>query len=58
MNFVLVKVWDDFKMSAVNIIKDSFLKEKKLPPFSPPDLKTNNQARAASIQVFSGAKAE
>ena len=56
MNFVLVEAWDAFKMSAGNIIRDSFAKTN-LPPLSPPNLTTNNQACAASIQVSSGAKA-
>ena len=57
MNFVLVEVWYAFKMSAGNIIKDSFAKTK-LPPFSPTNLTTNFQAYAASIQVSYGSKAE
>ena len=36
---------------------DSFSKTKLL-PLSPPELTTNTQACAASIQVYSGAKAE
>ena len=57
MNSILVEAWDAFKVSDGNITRDIFVR-KKLPPFSPPDLKTNTQARTASIQVFSGAKAE
>ena len=42
MNFVLVESWDAFKMSAGNIIRDSFAKPKA-PPFIPTDLTTNIQ---------------
>ena len=44
-------------MSAGSIIRESFAK-KKLTPLIPNDLATNTQACAASIQVYSGAKAE
>ena len=57
MNYVLVEAWHAFNMSAVNIIRDSFVK-KKLPPRRPHRLTTNNQACAASIQVSSRTKAE
>ena len=57
MNSVLVESWDAFKMSAGNIIRDSFAKTK-LPPLRPNNLTTNTQACAASIQVSSGSKAE
>ena len=57
MNSVLVEAWDDFKVSAGNIIRDISTKTM-LPPLIPPYLITNTQACAASIQVYSGAKAE
>ena len=57
MNSVLVEALDAFKMSARNIIRDRF-SETNLLPLSPPNLTTNTQAYAASIQVSSGAKDE
>ena len=49
MNSVLVEAWDAFKMSASNIIRDSFAKTKIL-PLRPPNLTTNTQAYSASSQ--------
>ena len=40
MNSVLVEAWDDFKMSAGNIIRDRFAKKNPL-PLSLPNLTTN-----------------
>ena len=57
IHFILVEAWDAFKIPAGKIMRDSFEK-KKLPPLRPPNLTTNTQACAASIQVYSGAKAE
>ena len=57
MNFVLVEAWDDFRMSYGNTIRQIFA-TKKLLPLRPPNLTTNTQVCAASIQVSSGAKAE
>ena len=57
MNSVINEEWDVFKMSAGNIIMYSFTKTKLL-PLIPPDLTTNIQACAASIQVSSEAKDE
>ena len=57
MNSVLVISWDNFKVSAGNIIKDSFGKTK-LPPFRPPNLTTNTQICDASTQLPSGFKFE
>ena len=56
MKSVLVEAWVTFNMSAGNIIRYNFAKTK-LPPLIPPNLTTNNQACAASIQVYSGTKA-
>ena len=57
MKIFLVEAWDAFNMSACNIIRDSFAKTKLL-TLSPTRLKTNNQACAASIQVYDGFKDE
>ena len=57
MNPILVETWDNFKVSAGNIIRDSFV-QTNLPLFIPTDITKNNQACAASIQVFYGAKYE
>ena len=57
MNSILVEVWDEFKMSAGNTIRDRFSKTK-LPHLRHPDLTTNIQACDASIQVSFGYKAE
>ena len=57
MNSVLVEALEPFKMSAGNIIRDSFAKTK-LPPLIPNYLTTNTQACSASIQVSSGANTE
>ena len=56
MNSALVEVWDAFKMSARNIIRDRFAKNI-LPPLIPTDLTKNAQACAAFVQVSSGEKA-
>ena len=57
MNYVLVEVWEDFKVSDGNIIMDRFVKTN-LPPLIPTNLTKNNQACDNSIQVSSGSKAE
>ena len=57
MNSLLVEVWDAFKVSVSNIIRDSFIKKKLLPTI-PADFTTNTQACVSSVQVSSGAKSE
>ena len=57
MKFVLFEALDAFKMSDVNIIRDNFAKEQ-LPSLIPPNLTTNTQACADSIQLSSGSKAK
>ena len=57
MNSVLFEAWDAFKVSAGNVIRDSFEKIMLL-PIQPPDIATNIQACAASVEVYSGAKSE
>ena len=57
MNSFLVEAWDTFKMSAENIINDSYEKTMLL-PLSLTDLTTNKQACDAYIQVSSEAKSE
>ena len=56
-NSVLVEAWDSFKVSAGNIIRDSFAKTMIL-PLIPTNLTTNTQACTASIQVSFGPRAE
>ena len=55
-NSLLVESWDTFKVSSGKIIKENFVKKRY--PLRPPELKTNNQACAASIQASSVAKSE
>ena len=57
MHSILFEAWDTFNISSGNIIGDRFSKTE-LPPLSPTDLTTNTQECDASIQVYSGAKAE
>ena len=57
MKSILVEAWDDFKVSSVKVIRDSFLKTK-LPPLRPPNLTKNTQACASYTQVSSGNKPE
>ena len=57
MSSILVESWDAFKMSAGNITRDSFSKTNLL-PLMPPNLTTNTQACAATIQESSESKAE
>ena len=56
MNSVLVEAWDAFKVSSRNIISDSFT-ITKLTPLISPDLTTNTQECAASVQVYSESRA-
>ena len=57
MNSVLVEAWGAFNISDENIIGYIFAK-KKILSLIPPDLTTNTQACAASVQLSSGDKAE
>ena len=57
MNSVLVEAWNAFNMSAGNLERDIFT-TTKLHPLIPPNLTTNTQECAASIQVSPGSKAE
>ena len=57
MNSVFVEALGAFKISAGNIIRNSFAKTK-LPSLNTPDLTTNTQEYDASIQVSSISKAE
>ena len=52
MNSIFVEAWDAFKVSAGNIIRDSFVKTMLL-LLIPHELTINSQACAASIQVAS-----
>ena len=52
MKSVLVEARDAFKVSSGNIIVDSFAKNRLL-PLSPPNMITNTQAMAASVQTSS-----
>ena len=57
MDSVLVEAWDALKVSAGNIIRDIIAKTM-LPPLRTTNLTTYTHAGSASIQVFSGTKAE
>ena len=57
MNYVFVEAWDAFKMSAGNIIRDSFVKAN-LPHLIPTSRTTDTQACDTYIQVYYEAKAE
>ena len=52
MNSVLVEAWDAFKVSSLNIIRDSFAKTH-LTPLILPNMITNIQACVASVQTYS-----
>ena len=52
MNCVLVETWEDFTVSAGNIIRYIFDKNRLL-PLSPPNMVTNTQVCVASIQTSS-----
>ena len=57
MNSIFVESWYAFKVSAGNIISDSFVKTK-ISPLIPPNLTMNIQACASSVQVSSGYNSE
>ena len=57
MNYILVEEWDALKVSAGRIVRYSFSKTKLLPLIHP-NLTTNNQTCAESIQVSSGSKTD
>ena len=52
MNYILVETWEDFTVSAVNIIMNRFSKTCLL-PLSPTNMITNTQACVASAQTSS-----
>ena len=58
MELILVEAWDAFKVSVGNIVRDSFIKKKKLFPLSTLNFSTSLGACVASAQVSSGSKAE
>ena len=52
MKSVLVEIWEAFKVSSGNIIRDRFSKTRLL-SLSPPNMITNTQAFVASVQTSS-----
>ena len=52
MKSVLVEIWEAFKVSSGNIIRDRFSKTR-LPPLISPNMITNTQSCVASVQTSS-----
>ena len=57
MNYIVMEAWDDFKVSSGKTIREN-CSRTNIPPLSPSEFTTNNQACVASSQVSSRSKAE